>query len=152
MAKTARTWQIILALQEQLQAITVANGYLTDLGQNVWISDAQRTDEDALGVMIYSGNIAGADPDRARPGKPVRRMTVHLECAISTALDDAQERIHTVIEDLERCVSAYAKVHAQGIPDLRALPPMVDDIAVLDRPEGTPVIAMQMQLTVEYFR
>lgn len=145
----SRTWAIILALQAQLQTITVANGYLTDVGQNVWTTDAQRPSADALGLMIYSESIVGVQGQR--PGKPARAFGLLVEAAIGTDLDDAQQQIHNIIEDVDACFSAYAKQQA-ATPHMQATPMSVSDIAILDRPEGAAVIAMQARITTEYFR
>lgn len=147
----SRSWAIILALQTQLQTITVANGYLTDAGNNVWTSEAQRTSDDALGLMIYSEPILGPGLDNERPGKPVRVMSLLIEAAIGTDLDDAQEQIHALIEDIEACMEAYAKQRVVQ-PALQQTPMHVADIAILDRPEGAAVIAMQARIAARYFR
>lgn len=149
MANPSKTWSIILALQAQLQAITVANGYLTDAGTNVWVTDGQRPETDALGLMIYSEAITGT-PDQ-RPGKPVRSLSLLIEFAITSDIDNAQAQAHAVIEDIENCMDAYAK--AQFAKPGRSVTPMrVVDVAILDRPEGEPVIAGNVRVTAEYFR
>jgi len=148
----SRSWAIITALAAQLATITVANGYLTDVGANVWTTDAQRPSEDALGLMIYSEPIVGAGLDRERAGKPVREFSMLVEAAIGTDLDNAQARIHAIIEDIEVCLQAYAKAQAMR-PELNQVTPMaVADIAILDRPEGAAVIAMQARVVARYFR
>lgn len=147
----SRSWAIITALAAQLATITVANGYLTDVGRNVWTSEGQRPDEDALGLMIYSESITG-DAASQRPGKPVREFTLLIEAAIGTDQDTAQQQIHAIIEDIETCMERYAQ--AQSLrPELRQVTPMaVVDIAILDRPEGAAVIAMQARVLARYFR
>lgn len=147
----SRTWAIIAALAAQLATITTANGYLTDAGLNVWTTDAQRTDDDALGLMIYSESITGGGIDRERPGKPVREFTLLVEAAIGTDLDDAQQQIHSVIEDIDNCINAYTRQQATT-PGLQVTPMAVADIAILDRPEGAAVIAMQARIVARYFR
>lgn len=148
----SRSWAIIAALAAQLAKITVVNGYLTDIGKNVWTTDAQRPSEDALGLMIYSESITGSSIDQARPGKPVREFTLLIEAAIGTDQDTAQQQIHNVIEDIEACMKAYATAQAMR-PDLQQVTPMaVVDIAILDRPEGAAVIAMQARVVARYFR
>jgi len=147
----SRTWAIITALAAQLATITVANGYLTDVGGNVWTTDAQRPDTDALGLMIYSESITGAGIDRERPGKPTRDFTLLVEAAIGTDLDDAQQQIHALIEDIDTCVAAYARAQA-GKPAEQVTPMRVADIAILDRPEGAAVIAMQARIVARFFR
>lgn len=148
----SRSWAIIAALATQLATITVVNGYLTDVGNNVWTTDAQRPSEDALGLMIYSESIIGNNVDNALPGKPVREFTLLIEAAIGTDQDNAQQQIHNVIEDIEACMKAYAKAQAMR-PDVNQTKPMaVVDIAILDRPEGAAVIAMQARVVARYFR
>jgi len=146
----SRTWSLILALQARLQAITQANGYLTDVGLNVWTTDHQRPSSDALGLMIYSESIVGAGQDRERPGKPLRNFGMLIEAETSTALDDAQPSIHAVIEDVDACLQAYARDPRAWQPGVTAM--LVDDIAILDRPEGAATIAMQARITARYFR
>ena len=80
----SRSWAIILALQTQLQTITQANGYLTDLGTAVWVNDGQRPSPDAFGLMLYSESIVGPGLDRERPGKPVRDFGILIEGAITS--------------------------------------------------------------------
>ena len=145
----SRTWSLINALQSQLAAIRVVNGYLTDLGANIWTTDSQRTD--ALGLMIYSESITGTGLDRERPGKPVRDFTILLECAIGTDLDDAQQQIHSVIEDIDSCLATFAK-QPTALNALQCTAMHVADIAILDRPEGAPVIAAQARIVARYFR
>lgn len=147
----SRTWAIITALAAQLSTITKDNGYHTDVGANVWTTDAQRPSDEALGLMIYSESITGSGIDRERPGKPVREFTLLVEAAIGTDQDDAQQQIHAIIEDIDACMGAYARRQA-GTPGLQVTPMAVADIAILDRPDGTAVIAMQARIIARYFR
>jgi len=149
MANQSKTWAIILALQTQLQTITVANGYLTDAGANVWVNEGQRPSEEALGLMIYSESITGTEDQR--PGKPVRQLPLLIEFAISADLDEAQEQAHAVIEDIEVCMESYAKAQ-YAKPGAQFKPWRVMDIAILDRPDGEPVVAGSARVVTDYFR
>lgn len=149
MAKPSASWAIILCLQTELQKITTANGFLTDAGNNVWVTDGQRTQDSALGLMIYSESITGTESQR--PGMPVREISLLVEFAIGTDIDDAQMQAHQLIEDIETCMATYAKAQAQR-PSYQVLPMVVRDIAILDRPEGQAVIAGQVRITAGYFR
>ena len=151
MAKQSVSWAIIQALAAQLATITTANEYLTDVGNNVWTTDHQRPDEDALGLMIYSENITGTGIDLERPAKPVRDFALLIEAAIGTDLDDAQQQIHAVIEDIENCMKAYAKAQI-AVPAYQRVPMHVVDVAILDRPEGAAIIAMQMRIATRFIR
>lgn len=153
MAKPSKSWAIITALAAQLATITVANGYNTDVGLHIWTNDAQRQSSDALGLMIYSEPITGPGLDKERPGKQVRDFTMLLGAEISADLDNAQQQIHALIEDIEVCMEAYAKTQAWTIQDVaQRTPPFVSDIAILDRPEGLPVIGMEARIVARYFR
>lgn len=146
----SRSWSIILALQVQLQTILQANGYLTDVGSNVWTNEGQRPSDEALGLMIYSDGISAGGLDHERPGKPVREFSVYLEAAIADGLDDAQERIHALIEDIEACMERYAQNYPllkRGVTQF-----FLADIAFLDRPDGAAVVAMQARIVARYFR
>lgn len=148
----SRSWAIIQALQTQLQTITVANGYNTDVGANVWTTEHQRPRADALGLMLYSGPILRGSSGEGRPGKPVREFTVFVEAAIGTSQDDAQEQIHNVIEDIEACMESYAKAQFAR-PTLNQVKPMeVTDIAIEDRTDGADVIAVIANVVARYFR
>lgn len=153
MAKPSATWAIITALAAQLATITVANGYRTDVGLNVWTTDAQRPSDDALGLMIYSESLTGSGMDAERPGKQVRDFTLLVQADIDADLDNAQQQIHDVIEDVDACLKAYTHSQAWMIPDVaQRTPPHIADIAILDRPEGLAVIAMQVRIVARYFR
>lgn len=145
----SRSWAIITALVAQLATITVANGYLTDAGLNIWTTDAQRPETEALGIMVYSESITGPGPDRERPLKGVRDITLLLEAAIGADQDNAQQQIHNLAEDIEVCMAAYAKQYLQNRPTDAM---HVADIAILDRPEGMAVIAMQVRIVARYLR
>jgi hypothetical protein len=146
----SKSWAVIEALAAQLATITIANGYLTDVGQNVWMTDHQRPSDEALGLMLYSESIVGTGLDHERPTKTVRDFTVLIEAAIGTALDDAQQQIHRVIEDVECCIERFAKTTPR-LPK-QTTPMVLADIAILDRPEGAAVVAMQARVVGRYLR
>lgn len=145
----SKSWAIVEALAAQLATITLANGYLTDVGGNVWTSEGQRPQQDALGLMLYTADIAGSESER--PGKPQREITLLIEAAITSDLDDAQPRIHAIIEDIEACMQAYALAQ-RNLPAPQQLPMHVSHIAVLDRPEGLAAVMAQVFVTARYFR
>lgn len=145
----SRSWEQITTLAAALQSIRMANGYLTDVGQNIWTTDNQRTQTDALGIMLYSGDITSAPAER--PAKPIREIEIYLEFAISTDLDDGQQLIHSVIEDIESCVTSYAKEQFAK-PLVPTTPLRMGDIKILDRPEGEPVMVAVATVLARYFR
>ncbi|MFK2904572.1 hypothetical protein ISP17_11400 [Dyella ginsengisoli] len=146
---TSRSWQQITNLAAVLQGISLANGYLTDVGQNIWTTDNQRTDENALGIMLYSGDITSSPAER--PAKAEREIEIYAEVAIATDQDDAHQQIHSVIEDVERCVTTYAKAQFAQ-PSVPTTPLRVGSIKILDRPEGASVIVAVITVLARYFR
>lgn len=150
MAKPSRAWAVITALVAQLATITVANGYNTDVGGNVWTEQNQRKDG-VLGLTLYSGDITSASGDKERPGKPTREFVIMLEAQTDATLDDAHQNIHALIEDLEACMEAFASQQIkQPLPGTKPL--RLESIAVDDRPEGLPVIGIQARIIARYFR
>lgn len=145
----SRSWTQITTLATVLQSISTANGYLTDVGQNIWTCESQRPTADALGIMLYSGDITSVLTER--PGKPIREIEIFLEFAIGTDLDDGHERIHSVIEDVETCVTDYAKQQFAK-PQVPTTPLRMGDIKILDRPEGEPVMVAVATVLARYFR
>lgn len=150
MANPSRSWAIIQALAIQLATITVANGYNTDAGLNIWTSEGQRPDTDALGIMIYSEAITGPGIDVERPRKAVRDIGLLLECSITSDLDNAQPQIHNVIEDIEACIADYATGYLSAGRPSNSM--HLTDVAILDRPEGMAVVAMNARVSARYFR
>lgn len=153
MANPSRTWAIITALAAQLATITIATGYNTDAGLNVWTTDAQRDAAlaGALGMSIYSESIIGPGLDNERPGKQVRDFTMLVEASIGTDIDNAQAQMHALIEDVEFCIKRYTQAQTTT-PGLQVTPMHIADVAILDRPEGMAVVAMQARVIARFFR
>lgn len=146
---SSRSWQQITTLADELAKISVANGFITDVGANIWTTDNQRTDDDALGIMLYSGDITSSPNER--PGKADREMEIYLEVGIGTDIDDGHQLIHSVIEDVEACITAYAKAQFAK-PSVPTTPLRIGSIKILDRPEGAPVIVAVITVLARYFR
>lgn len=144
-----KPWLIILALQAQLQGITRGNGYLTDAGTSIWTEPAQRPETAALGISIVTQHIDRWSGER--PNKRGRDVTLSVEAAISTQLDNAHELAHQLIEDIETCLAKNAENNAlPAVPQVR--PFKIESIEMADRPEGLPFIAVMLTLSTGYLR
>lgn len=144
-----KPWLIILALQAQLQGITVANGYLTDAGNAIWTEPAQRNESAALGISIVTQHIDRWQGDR--PNKRGRDIALTVEAAISTQLDNAHQLAHQLIEDIETCIAANTDSRALvSVPQVR--PFAIESIEMADRPEGLPFIAVVLAISTGYMR
>ena len=144
-----KPWLIVLALQSQLQGITVANGYRTDAGNAVWTEPAQRNSSVALGISIATQHI-----DRwpgERPNKRGRDLLLTIEAAISTDLDNAHQLAHQLIGDVEDCLEKNAANGAlPGVPG--AKPFEVESSEIANQPEGAPFIGVVIIVSVGYLR
>lgn len=137
-----RAWDLLLALATVLANIREVNGYHSDIGARIWLEPAQRTEDDAIGLTITS---LGISRDEAQPMGKHRDLRVLLEAAYPTTLDDAHQRAHKLIADIEDVLESDS-----WMPE--ALPARFEEAAILDRPEGLPVIVVQVMLTVRYRR
>lgn len=147
MADQPKPWLIILALQAQLAGITKANGYWTDAGNNIWTEPAQRTE--ALGISIVSQHIDRWQGER--PNKRARDITLTLEAALSTDLDNAHQLAHQLIEDIEVCLGKTAD--ALALPSVPGVKPFqIDSIETPTKPEGLPFIYVVMAVSTGYLR
>lgn len=146
-----KPWLIILALQAQLQGITIANGYRTDAGNAVWTEPKQRNESAALGIGIATQHIDRWQGER--PNKRGRELALTVECAISTSLDNAHQLAHQLIADVEDCLEKNTAAIA-GV--LSAVPGVltfeVESSEVANQPEGAPFIGVAMVLRAGYLR
>lgn len=119
------SWQLLEALQDIVSGITVANGYLSDLGlQPVVLDDADLGEEDA-GTVIEAGDITvtsqstehvNYDLDvlvefgipRGLPGTNAKRL---IHCA---TLDLARALLIKP-RDLPRCVRTFEQTAARMV-------------------------------------
>lgn len=137
-----RAWDLLRTLSAVLAKIRIESGYHSDIGERIWLEPAQRPEEDAIGLTIVSLGIAR---DEAQPMSKHRHLRVLLEAAYPTTLDDAHQRAHELAEDIEDVLEADS-----WMPE--ALPARFEEAAILDRPEGLPVIVVQVVVTMRYRR
>jgi hypothetical protein len=145
----AQPWVIITAIAAQLAAIRTANGYLTDAGEAVWTEPAQRRDN-VVGVSVATESITPLAGER--PQKRGRALGLVIEAAIPVTLDNAHQLAHWLIADVEQALADFTSTQTNFRGPPRTLPIDVGDIAVLERPEGLAVIAVQIHVIARYWR
>lgn len=144
---TPITWQLIDALKQRLQGITVANGYRTDIGTDVTTERVQWGDG-AAHLAIFTLGIKKGDGDNAT--RRVRTLTLSIEPSVPTTVQadgstDAQQRMHQIIADVEDALVAPDAVTVPG-----ALKVRVAEVQVVDEPEGILAIVAAILVDVEY--
>lgn len=142
MAEPAPSWTALQQIAHCLEGIRLQDGYRTDIGAAVALEPAQYPDEQALGLTLTSLAIAR---DEQQPMGKYRVLRALVEATIPVTLADAQARAHAVAADLEDALEA-------PLPLPGALPLRLEDIVILERPEGLPVIAVQLLVNVRYHR
>ncbi|WP_223618999.1 hypothetical protein [Lysobacter sp. ESA13C] len=122
--------------------IRIDREYRTNIGSAVALEPAQHPDDDALGLTLAA---LGIQRDVSKPHGQHRVLQALAEATVPASLVDAQARSHAIAADIEDAL-------ADWIPLPNALPVQVEDIVFLDRPEGLPVVAVQVALTIRYRR
>lgn len=98
-----KSWDLLAAFETCLQAITVANGFNTDAGTVVTREPAQVPDEQGsvLAVVLES---------MRRPEDPAIRgagfmVNVAVLAKVGTGMNNAQQRLHELIDDIQRAMT-----------------------------------------------
>lgn len=72
-----------------------------------------------------------------------RVLSALAEATVPVTLNDAYARCHAIAADVEEALTEW-------IPLPKALPVQIEDIVFLDRPEGLPIVAVQVALSIRY--
>jgi hypothetical protein len=142
MAETAPTWLLLQRIAERLTEIRAGRGYRTDVGAAVALEPAQHPDDSAVGLTIAA---LGVQRDANKPHGRHRLLQGLAEATLPASLTDAHAQSHAIAADIEDALDDW-------IPLPNALPVQVEDIVFLDRPEGLPVVAVQVALTIRFRR
>ena len=107
------SWQLLEAVQEALEQILKANGYRTDAGAAVTLEPGQVLDDatEFLAVVLDSMN-ASLNPALRVSG---RAVVVAIIAKVPTELDDAQLRLHEILEDVELAMKDQQKLFPEGL-------------------------------------
>ncbi|ALN93810.1 hypothetical protein [Lysobacter gummosus] len=142
MVSAAQSWTLLQRVAERLAGIRTAANYRTDIGAAVALEPAQHSDDDVTGLTLAA---LGIQRDANKPHGRYRVLQALAEATVPVSLADAHSRSHAIAADIEDALDDW-------IPLPQALPVQVEDIVFLDRPEGLPVVAVQVALTIRYRR
>lgn len=145
------TIRVLSALQAELQRITVANGFSSDLGQWVDTERVQSGIPSAPRTSVSFFSIArpgeGGSPDASRSGEGM------IEIMLPASYDNAMDTIYRAAEDVERAMEEMAeRLQSGAIEATGALVPIFMQAVFLDRPEGLPVCAAEITWTTGWRR
>lgn len=145
------TLRVLTALQAELQRITVANGFSSDLGLWVDTQGAQSgipTQPRTTAAMFSIQRAAeSGSPDAGRSGEGV------IEVMLPANYANAMAIVHRAIDDVERALDEMAQRLQRGtIQATGALVPIFMQAVILDRPEGLPVCGAEITWTTGWRR
>lgn len=140
MGEPAPTWVLLERLAVRLAEMTSDRGYRTDIGTAVALEPVQHPDDAAEGLTLVALAI---QRDPHQPQGRHRVLSALAEATVPASLNDAHARCHAIAADVEAALTDW-------IPLPKALPVQIEDIVFLDRPEGLPVVAVQVALSIRY--
>ena len=121
-----KTWDFVGGFVTCLQSILVANGYFTDAGSYVTREPTQIPEtQAALIAVALEGLARAADPAMRTVG---RLATVVVVGKVPIDQEDAQIRLHELIDDIERCLRDQLSSFPAGTQwpqfiDAKVIPP-----------------------------
>lgn len=141
---TIRLLDVLLA---ELQRITIANGFATDLG--LWMS-RERVEVGIptapRGTVALLGKRA-ADNNAQRPLRG-RAVDGVIEIVLPTTYGNALDTIYRADDDVERALFEMGeRLNAGEITAYGGLVPIYVETAFLDRPEGLPMCGAEITWT-----
>ena len=142
MVNPAPSWTLLERVAGRLGEIRIDRGYRTEVGSAVALEPAQHPDDTSVGLTLAA---LGIQRDATKPHGRHRLLQALAEATLPASLTDAHALSHAIAADIEEALDDW-------IPLPNALPVQVEDIVFLDRPEGLPVVAVQVALTIRYRR
>jgi hypothetical protein len=136
------SWDLLERIAARLADIRQDRGYRTNVGSTITLEPSQHSDEFATGLTLAA---LGIRRDEAKPHGRHRVMQAVAEATVPVSLEEAHVESHAIAADIEDALDDW-------IPLPSALPVQVEDVVFLDRPEGLPVVAVQVALTIRYRR
>lgn len=139
---TPRVREIIDTLKARLQQITVAGGYRTDAGLDV---RTERSELVPTAPYLALARLSIVRPQEERATAREREVQIVVEAHVPASLTDAAARAEDISEDIEDALTEY-------LQQPMALPLSFRENALLDRPEGLPVMVAQVLFETRYRR
>lgn len=108
-----KSWDLLAAFEACLAQITVAGGYHTDAGAYVTREPHQIPEsQGALVAIVLDGLSRATDTALLRTH---RQASVLVVGKVSTDQDNAQQRLHQLIADIEQCFEQRHPAFAVGL-------------------------------------
>ncbi len=122
-----KTWDLLGACETCLQAITIANGYYTDAGGYVTREPAQVPDTQQALIVVALDTLQRAEEPALR--EVGRLANILVIGKVATSQDDAQLRLHELIDDIQRSFEKRHDVFPVGTQfprflDAQVIPPV----------------------------
>lgn len=146
------TWLVLQAIATQLSAISIANGYNTDIGTRFFLNAVQRDTTERPSIAIGSGTGAlDLTAERTASGNQksgkARRMDIIVEAAMNADSEDALRVGHLMLEDIDRALAVKSCLAPVGVASVSFL-----TWTILDHPEGLEAVVLQINGNAEYTR
>lgn len=106
---TPKTWNLLNGIKTALARISTANGFHTDAGAAVTLEPAQVPATAGVVLAVALDAITQSDQAAFRAGQTGFAVTVVIVAKVDTALDDAQIRLHEIIEDVQAALGDARK-------------------------------------------
>jgi len=146
MAEVVPVKAIIAQLKTELQRITKANGFQTDLGLSV--SDVRSS----TGIPTAPATTVAVTGKQRLDGGGVSVEGV-VEIVLPATYATAMSTVYDGADDVERVLNELSDRMTDGlVTGSGALPPIYNSTTFLDRPEGMPVVAAEIVFTTGYRR
>lgn len=142
----ARAIEVVEQLRQELQRVTVANGFHTDFGADVRTELAETPiPSGPRCTVVVLGMRAGDGGGVAVEGL--------IEIAVPTSHTAAMATIYRGADDIERLLAELPERQLAGsVAASQALLPLYAGTSFLPRPEGMPFIAAEITFTTGYRR
>ena len=140
MADPVKATAIREAIAARLRTISIANDSRTDIGAQVFTEPTRWTPEDGERITVYPGHKMRPDDARSHSEREYR---IFIEALLPVSIDTPAEQIEAVEADIEDALKGFVQMPM-------ALPALVEESVILDRPEGIDAMALQMTLVTRY--
>jgi len=100
----SRTYELLEAVQESLAQIRRSAGYHTNAGRTVTLEPGQVRDDASEFLAVFIETIAPSEDSAARALR-LRACTVAITAKVPAELENAERRLHEIIEDVDRAMT-----------------------------------------------
>lgn len=108
-----RTWQLLEAVRASLAVISKSAGYHTDAGSTVTVEPQQMKDDEPAVLAVMLEAMQQSDDPAAR-AISLRGCSIAIIGKVPVELDDAELRLHELIEDVEAAMKDQQRRYPTG--------------------------------------